>query len=394
LIARSTVLSIGISQLISWGTTFYLIGVFGEPMAAELGWTRPQVHGGLSLALLVMALWSPLAGRLVDRHGGRPVMAAGAVVAAVGCLGLALGTGLPLYYAAWCVIGSAMRFILYDAAFAALARLGGPGAAPAMAQITLFGGLASTAFWPIGHLLIGQLGWRGALVAYAGFLLATVPLSLAIPASVREPKPVRSGAATVVPPIPGPGGRLLAGALYAVIVAMTGALTAGLAAHVISVLSGLGVDPWVAVWIATWIGIGQLAGRLWQVLFGQRISPLMLTLVASAFLPFCLAGGLMSGHSVVAAIAFALSYGAANGVLWIMRGTLPLVLFDHRTYGSLVGRLLVPGFLFTAAAPFAYALVIERFGPSAAFHLSISMALVGLGAAAILVAKFRDKVSE
>jgi hypothetical protein len=120
----------------------------------------------------------------------------------------------------------------------------------------------------------------------------------------------------------------------------------------------------------------------------------MLTLVASAFLPFCLASGLMSGHSVVAAIAFALSYGAANGVLWIMRGTLPLVLFDHRTYGSLVGRLLVPGFLFAAAAPFAYALVIERFGPSAAFHLSISMALVGLGAAAILVAKFRDKVSE
>ena len=43
-----------------------------------------------------------------------------------------------------------MRLTLYEAAFAALARIGGPEARRPMSQITLLGGLASTVFWPIG----------------------------------------------------------------------------------------------------------------------------------------------------------------------------------------------------------------------------------------------------
>ena len=74
-----------------------------------------------------------------------------------------------------------MRAILYDAAFAALARIGGPDAGRPIAQVTLLGGLASTCFWPIGHLLADAFGWRGALAVYALIALATVPLHLAIP---------------------------------------------------------------------------------------------------------------------------------------------------------------------------------------------------------------------
>ena len=50
-------------------------------------------------------------------------------------------------------LGVGMRLTLYEAAFAALARIGGPEARRPMSQITLLGGLASTVFWPIGHAL-------------------------------------------------------------------------------------------------------------------------------------------------------------------------------------------------------------------------------------------------
>src|SRR5690606_28337975 len=55
LISRRTVLALGISQLVCWGISYYVVGVFGEAMAADLGFSRSLVHGGFSAALLVMA---------------------------------------------------------------------------------------------------------------------------------------------------------------------------------------------------------------------------------------------------------------------------------------------------------------------------------------------------
>ncbi|MFN5721619.1 MAG: MFS transporter, partial [Bradyrhizobium sp.] len=169
-------------------------------------------------------------------------------------------------------------------------------------------------------------------------------------------------------------------------VIMTGAnfLNAGMSAHMIAVLSGLGLTVTVAVWIATLRGIGQSAARLCEVLFGARLDPLALNLMACLIMPLSFIAGLFSGSSKEMAIAFALLYGACNGILTITRGTLPLVLFDHRSYGTLVGRLIVPSFILPAAAPLAYAIVIDRFGDASALYLSTGLALTTLVAAAML----------
>src|SRR5262249_35554718 len=170
-------------------------GGFGDLIIADLGWSRSVVHGGFSAALVVMGLVSPLAGRSIDRYGGRPVMVAGSMISALGCARLALADSLTAYYAAWFCFGVVMWLTLYDVAFAALARIGGAQAQRPIAQITLLGGLASTVFWPVGHLLAEAFGWRGALVAYAGFALLTIPLHLALP-------PVGGGERVPAPPPP------------------------------------------------------------------------------------------------------------------------------------------------------------------------------------------------
>src|SRR3546814_17733686 len=87
-----------------------------------------------------------------------------------------------------------MRLTLYDAAFASLVRVGGHHARRPIAQITLLGGLASTVFWPLGHALVHYFDWRGALWAYAGFALLTIPLHLAIPPSRPEGAAPAAGA--------------------------------------------------------------------------------------------------------------------------------------------------------------------------------------------------------
>ncbi|MCC7274684.1 MAG: MFS transporter [Alphaproteobacteria bacterium] len=383
MIARRTVLALGLSQLVGWGVTYYLVGVLGPAMAADLAWPPSLVYGGFSAALVAMGLVSPWVGAGLDRWGGRPVMAAGSVLAAVGCAVLAAAASVPAYYAAWVVLGLAMRMTLYDAAFAALARIGGPWARGAISQITLLGGLASTAFWPIGHLLETAFGWRGAALAYAGCALLTLPLHLAIPAGRwAAPAPAARPAAAPVR-----AGALPAGFLYGLIVTLGAFLNSAMSSLMIGILAGLGVAAGLAVWISTLRGVGQSAARLAEILFGGRMHPLTLAVLAAAILPPAFLAGLLSGSLTTAAIAFALLYGAGNGLLTIVRGTAPLVLFDPGRYGAVAGRLVAPSFLFSAAAPLAYALVLEHWGEAAALHLSAALATVVLAAAILLRAR-------
>lgn len=381
MIGRSAVLCLGLGQLICWGISYYLMGGFGPLIAADLGWSRETVYGGFSAALIVMGLTSPLVGRLIDRRGGRGVMVSGSLLIALGCTGLALSHGLAAYYASWGCLGVAMRMTLYDAAFATLARIAGPAARRPIAQLTLLGGLASTAFWPIGHLLAELGGWRFAVFVYAGIALATVPLHLAIPDGRYQVPPPTDPRAVARPRAVSRRDRLIAGALFGLMAMLTSFLNSGLSAHMIAMLTGLGLTASAAVWISSLRGIGQSAARLAEVLFGRRLDPVDLNLGTLAALPFSFAAGLATGTTLVAPIVFAGLYGAANGLATIARGTMPLVLFDPRTYGAFVGRLLAPSFLLAALAPLVYAAVIEHWGNRAALLLSGAIALVMLAAA-------------
>lgn len=382
MIAPRLVLCLGLSQLVCWGTTYYLVAIFGDAMAAGLGLGMSWIHGGFTVALVTMGLVSARVGRIIDRRGGRGVMVAGSLLGAAGCLILAGCGGMAGYYAAWVVLGVAMRCCLYDAAFAALAWVGGASARRPISHITLLGGLASSVFWPIGQALIERLGWRGALVVYAGFLLATVLLHWRIPGGEnRVEAPSRTPAAA---PAETRGDARRAGVLYAVIVASTGALASALSAHMIGIIAGMGMGLGVAVVLSSLRGVGQSAARLAEVLFGKRLSPAGLAVLSTALLPVSTGFGFAAGVSVAAGAAFSVLFGAGNGLVTIVRGTLPLALFDPRTYGTTVGRLIAPGFYVSAAAPLVFALVMERFGTAAALPLSAALGGLALAAAVLL----------
>jgi MFS family permease len=407
LIPRRTVHCLGVSQLICWGVTHYLIGVFGSHIGHDLGWDSAVVYGGYSAALLVMGLTSPLVGRLIDQYGGQRIMSIGSALAAAGCTGLAVSTSVLSYYAAWLCLGVAMRCTLYDAAFATLARIGGPTARRAMSQITLLGGLASTAFWPIGHGLTDLVGWRGAILCYAVFAGLTLPLHLALPArrygnrqhraaepdravTPEETPGMSTGSEAAPSPLADSGReRLIAGGLYAIIVTTVAFLGASMSAHMISILTGLGLAASAAVWVAALRGVAQSVARLADVLFGRQVPPLTLALLAAPLLPLGFLAGIWGGVIAVLAVAFPILYGAGNGLMTITRGTLPLALFDHRTYGAFVGRLLLPGFALSASAPLVYAFVIDGLGERGALLVAGVLGGVVVAAAAALKIRYQ-----
>jgi hypothetical protein len=158
-----------------------------------------------------------------------------------------------------------------------------------------------------------HLGWRGALLVYAGSALTTVPLHLAVPKGRYEVM-IPSGTVFEHRPLAATKRQIaIGGALYAVIATLANFLNSGMSSHMIGILTGLGLAASASVWVATLRGIGQSLARLCEVAFGRRIDPLTLNLLASLLLPFCFIAGLFSGQSALAALAVAFFYGAGNG---------------------------------------------------------------------------------
>ena len=194
--------ALGIIQILAWGSSYYLLAVLAGPIAADTGWPYAWVIGGVSLGLLVAGLVSLRVGRAIEEYGGRPVLAAGAVLLAAGLAMLAAAPSVPIYLGAWLVLGAGMGAGLYDAAFSTLGRLYGAEARSAITALTLWGGFASTVCWPLSAWLVETVGWRGACLAYAGLHLAvTLPLALFAlpregpPGSTSRPRPIAALAA-------------------------------------------------------------------------------------------------------------------------------------------------------------------------------------------------------
>jgi MFS family permease len=383
MISSRLVWSLGLSQLILWGISFYFIGVFGDLIIADTGWSRTIVYGGFSAALLAMAAVSMIVGNTVDRIGGRYVMIGGTLVSSASCVALGLTDTIMLYYVAWVGLGIAMRCTLYDAAFATLVRIGGPAARPAITKITLLGGLASTCFWPIGLFLADTCGWRDAALIYGGVALMTVPLHFFIPKiqyqsnetehMLSTPRPMKDVARNKLNAI-----------LYAAIMTLGNGLHAGMSAHLISIFMELGLGAVLAVSAASLRGVGQSTARLFELFFGSRIHPIDLNMIATLITPLCFVFLLSSGGYLAAAVMFSFVYGGTVGLLTITRGTLPLVLFDYETYGSIVGKLLIPSFIASAAAPAAFAIIIENYGSNVAIQIAIAIGFIMLAASLYL----------
>src|SRR4029079_14925475 len=203
-----TITALGIAQILGWGTSFYFPAVLAAPIVADTGWPLAWVVGGVSIGLLVAGLIAPRVGAIIDRRGGRPVLAVSSLLYAAGLLCVGLAPNLPLYLLGWVVLGGGMGTGLYDAVFAALGKLYGRDARLPITNLTLFGGFASTVCWPLSAFLAESFGWRSACLVYAGLhLVISLPLQMAVVPPLSFAKSASlgddaSGIATLTPVAP------------------------------------------------------------------------------------------------------------------------------------------------------------------------------------------------
>ncbi len=371
---------LGGMTILTYGTTYYLLTVLAPPIVADTGWPLAWVVGGLSLGLLLSGLAAPSVGQRIERHGGRAVLPAACLVLAAGLLTMGLAEVLWLYLLAWVVIGLGMAGALYDAAFARLGRQYGLRARGLITLLTLFGGLASTACWPLSALLVDWLGWRGTCLAYAGTLtLLAIPVRLVLAPPPLYPPPSEASAAS-----PSPGLRCRLGRRGWILVALglclalSATLTTVMAVHLVALLGARDVALAAAVAFGTLIGPSQVGGRIVEYVIGRRFHPLW-TLQASTLLMAVGLGLLTLGWGWVA-LALVL-YGGGVGIKSIAAGTVPLALVGDRGYATIMGRLAAPSLELQALAPAGAAAYMEgrADGGGALLWLMAAVALVNLG---------------
>jgi MFS family permease len=381
------VVALGLTQTIAWASSTYLPAILAAPIAADLGVAPSTVFGAFSVSLVVMALAGPAAGRAIDRHGGRRVLAISNLVLAGGLVLLGASTGTALLMIAWCVLGAGMALGLYDAAFATLVRLHGHGARAPIAGITLIAGFASTVGWPLTTYLSAHFGWRACCMSWAAIhLLVALPINLLfIPAPARraaDPVAKDGGSAApapAVPPAPAPA-PVRTSVLLAIFFAATAFVTSAMAAHLPGLLIATGVSTAVAVTAGALLGPAQVAARIAEFGIARRfhIHPLAIARVATALHP---AGAIFIAllfGSPLGAFGFAVLHGAGNGMITISKGTLPLALFGPAGYGERTGLLSVAARGMQALAPFAFGLVLETWGAGAALTGSALLSLIAL----------------
>ena len=372
------VFALGIAQIVSWGTLFYAIGVLGSAMRAELGIGELFLFGAFTAGLLVSGFLAPLAGRLIDRHGGRGVMAWGSAMAAIAMALIGAAPNATVMVIGWLVAGAAMAATLYDPAFVTLSQHAGERYRRAVTALTVLGGFASTAFWPLSHLLLEAWGWRATFGVYAAMhLLVCVPIHLlCIPpleAAVRGP------ALRVESPAGAPHTARLRwlATCFAVATFVFGIV----AVHLINLLTSAGLTAAQAVTLSMLVGPLQVAGRVVEMAAARHVRSVSVGYVAFALMLVALLALIAVDGMGAAAVLFVIAYGCGNGLVTIVRGTAPVELLGREGLGAMLGYLARAANFAKALAPAAWAaLVAAGFSRNGGLAMLAFVALAGMAA--------------
>jgi hypothetical protein len=263
---------------------------------------------------------------------------------------LAVANTPAVMVAGWLLAGAAMAGTLYDPAFAALSYHLGEGYRRAVTVLTLFGGFASTVFWPLSQVLLESVGWRWTFAAYAVLHLAVcLPIHALVVPRARPLAHAIDSAPAAARVVADARLRALAAA-FAIATFVQGII----AVHLIPLLTQAGLTPGQAVTISMLVGPMQVAGRVVELALARRVRPVRVGAAAFGLVVCAICALIAVSGAGVAPFLFVTAYGAGNGLLTIARGTVPAELYGRVGLGALLGYVARAGMVAKAVAPAAW----------------------------------------
>jgi MFS family permease len=339
-------------SLLVVGATVYSFGLYVVPFAEAFGLTRAQANTGMMMLNVGIAVWSPIAGSLLDR-----VPAARVVVFGGAMLGVAL-----------CTIANASSLVWIGVAIAgplaASIACAGPLAASTVvarwfrrrrgramgitAVSTAAGGFVMT---QVGAYLILHYGWRSALtVTGIGAALLIACLALFFVRSDASEDDLRSGGELIDPgdsegaaadEIVWSARELVSTPNFWLIAFGAGMLMASDQALLISkipYLLDMGIELQAASFLVACQSASSMAGKLGIGFSADRVDLRKLFVVVAGAHLFVLAALILKPGYWTLLVVFCGAGVAIGGVHPILT-TLIAVAFGSKSYGSVYGRM-------------------------------------------------------
>ena len=321
------ILGAGFIILFIGGGARFAIGLTLRPMVEELGWVRGDLGLAVAIFQSVSALFMFVAGRMADRISIRAVLVVGIAVS-----GFAMG-GMSLVSQPWHAL------LLYGVVFALGNGIGSTTTVGVMVTraVPERAGLANA--FVSGGMSVGQLviiavlsavlvsiGWRSVFVWVGAAHLILIPLVFWAVPGAPPAGTKRADAASGLSL--GEAVRRRQFWLLAGLYAICGFDDFFVSTHVVAFAQDQGVDAYFAGNMLAVMGIFGLIGVLWAGWWGDRVGPVLPTLL-SFIARVAVFGLVLVDTSVVSVMIFALVFGSTFLV------TAPLtVLYVRDAFGT------------------------------------------------------------
>ena len=381
------------------------------PLLEEFGWGRGLVAGAFSFGFLVSAVLSPIAGRIMDRHGPRAVIGGGVCMMAAGLLAApAIAEPWQLYATLGVLVGAGANLMSFTAQSLYL-----PNwfvRRRSLAISIAFAGVGAGAFvlLPWLQVIIVRDGWRAACWTMGLLVLLVVdPLTLFVRRRPEDIGLLPDGAALAVGSSGGPRASnivnlawtsvqwtlaraLRTGRFWWIALAYFCALFAWYAVqvHQTKYLVDIGFSPAVAAWALGIVSVVAIPGQISLGALSDRVGREWVWSAGCFGFAVCYATLIVLEHAPSPAILWLVivSQGFLGYALTSVMGPIVAEIFEGPHYGTIFGTITVAMIGGGAAGPWIAGIIHDATGSYRPAFL-IAIACCAVSTVAIWVASPR-----
>ena len=248
-------------------------GLWLLPITQEQGWTRQTFALAIAVQNLSWGIFGIFAGMLADRFGAFRVIIGGAVLYALGLVGMALSTsGLMFTLTAGILIGAAQAGTTYAVIYGVIGRnIPAEKRSWAMGVAAAAGSFGQFLMVPVEGFLISGLGWKEALLVLSAAVLLIAPLAFGLRETRFGPGQAPAREQTIFQALKEafkyPSFQLLMAGYF-----VCGFQVVFIGVHMPSYLRDKGLSPQVASYALALIGLFNVFGTYAAGTLGQRLS--------------------------------------------------------------------------------------------------------------------------
>ncbi len=289
-------------------------GLWLQPITQAQSWGRADFAFAMAVQNLAWGFFGIFAGMIADRFGAFRVIAAGAVLYAVGLLGMAWSTS-PWSFALFTgvVIGMAQAGTTYAVIYGVIGRnVSAERRSWAMGIAAAAGSFGQFLMVPVEGLLINYTGWQNALLILAAAALLIAPLAWGL----REPQLASTVGARREQTIAQALGEAFAYRSFQLLMAgyfVCGFQVVFIGVHMPSYLKDAGLSPQVASYALALIGLFNVFGTYAAGALGQKLAKSRIL----AFIYFARAVAIVLFLLAPLTPASVYIFSAVMGLLWL-----------------------------------------------------------------------------